>query len=209
MSLASLKNRLRPQFIRYQTQQAVDKLGPTCCRITCFFHTQFDLIKREDTVAVTQEAAAKEIAVGETAPDFTLKDQDQKDVTLSSFRGKKNVVLIFYPLDWSPVCTGENKCITDDFPKFEQLNAVVLGISTDSFFSHKAWADSLGLKQTLLADFNRDVVKKYGLYFEPLNCGKRATVIVDKNGKVAYAKVQEIKIARDDKDILEALKKLG
>ena len=155
------------------------------------------------------QEVAKEIAVGDTAPDFTLKDQDQKDVTLSSFRGKKNVVLAFYPLDWSPVCTGENKCLTDDFPKFDQLNAVVFGISCDSFFSHKAWADSLGLKQTLLADFNRDVVKKYGLYFEPLNCGKRATVIVDKNGKVAYVKVQEIKVARDDKDILEALKKLN
>src|SRR2546426_2692282 len=74
--------------------------------------------------------------------------------------------------------------------------------------SHKAWADALGLKHTLLADFNREVVKKYGLYFEPLNCGQRATVIVDKNGKVAYVKVQEIKVARDDKDILEALKKL-
>ena len=60
-----------------------------------------------------------------------------------------------------------------------------------------------------MADFNRDVVKKYGLYFEPLNCGKRATVIVDKNGKVAYVKVQEIKTARDDKDILAALQKLN
>jgi peroxiredoxin len=159
-------------------------------------------------VAVAQEAAS-EIKVGDTAPDFTLKDQDQKDWTLSSVRGKKNVVLIFYPLDWSPVCTGENKCISDDFPKFEQANAEVVGISTDSFFSHKAWSDALGLKQRLLADFNRDVVKKYGLYFEPLNCGKRATVIVDKNGKVAYAKVQEIKTARDDKDILEALQKLN
>ncbi len=159
-------------------------------------------------MAVAQEAA-NEIKVGDTAPDFTLKDQDQKDWTLNSFRGKKNVVLIFYPLDWSPVCTGENKCISDDFPKFEQANAEVAGISTDSFFSHKAWVDALGLKQRLLADFNRDVVKKYGLYFEPLNCGKRATVIVDKNGKVAYAKVQEIKTARDDKEILEALKKLS
>src|SRR3989442_10341560 len=81
-------------------------------------------------------------------------------------------------------------------------------LSTDSFFSHKAWADALGLKHTLLADFKREVVKKFGLYFEPLNCGQRATVIVDKNGKVAYVKVQEIKVARDDKDILEALKKL-
>ena len=90
------------------------------------------------------------IKVGDMAPDFTLKDQDQKDVTLSSFRGRKNVVLAFYPLDWSPVCTGENKCLTDDFPKFEGLNTVVLGISTDSFFSHKAWADALGLKKTNL-----------------------------------------------------------
>jgi peroxiredoxin len=159
-------------------------------------------------VATAQETA-NEVKVGDTAPDFTLKDQDQKDWTLSSLRGKKNIVLIFYPLDWSPVCTGENKCITDDFPKFEQANAEVVGISTDSFFSHKAWSDSLGLKQRLLADFNRDVVKKYGLYFEPLNCGKRATVIIDKNGKVAYVKVQEIKTARDDKEILEAVKKLS
>ena len=157
---------------------------------------------------MTATVVAPEVKVGDMAPDFTLKDQDQKEVKLSDFRGKKNVVLAFYPLDWSPVCTGENKCLTDDFPKFGQLNSEVLGISTDSFFSHKAWADALGLKQTLLADFNREVVKNYGLYFEPLNCGKRATVIVDKNGKVAYVKVQEIKTARDDKEILDALKRL-
>ena len=158
---------------------------------------------------MTAIAVAPEVKIGDTAPDFTLKDQDQKEVKLSDFLGKQNVVLAFYPLDWSPVCTGENKCLTDDFPKFEQLNSVVLGISTDSFFSHKAWADHLELKQTLLADFNREVVKKYGLFFEPLNCGKRATVIVDKNGKVAYVKVQEIKTARDDKEILDALKRLN
>src|SRR5256885_14529426 len=96
------------------------------------------------------------------APDFTLKDQDQKEVALSSFRGKKNVGLAFYPLVWSPVCTGENKCLTDDFPKFDGLKAVVLGISTDRLFSHKARADVLRLRHTLLADFNREVVKKYG-----------------------------------------------
>jgi peroxiredoxin len=152
---------------------------------------------------------AAEIKVGDVAPDFTLKDQDQKDIKLSDYRGKKNVVLAFYPLDWSPVCTGENKCLTDDFPNFESANGEILGISCDSFFSHKAWADSLDLKHTLLADMHRTVSKAYGLYFEALNCSKRATVIVDKNGKVAYAKVQEIKTARDDKDILEALKKLN
>lgn len=151
---------------------------------------------------------ALEVKVGDNAPDFTLKDQDQNDVNLRDFRGKKNVVLAFYPLDWSPVCTGENKCLTDDFPSFNDANAEVFGISTDSFFSHKAWAESLDLKHRLLADMHRTVSKDYGLYFEPLNCAKRATVIVDKVGKVAYVKVQEIKTARDDKEILEALKKL-
>ena len=148
------------------------------------------------------------IAVGQTAPDFSLKDQHDKDVRLSDFAGKKNVVLVFYPLDWSPVCQGENKCLTDDFPKFEGANAEVFGISCDSFFSHKAWADSLDLKHRLLADMHRTVSKAYGMYFEPLNCSKRATVIVDKNGKVTYVKVQEIKVAREDKEILSALAQL-
>jgi len=152
---------------------------------------------------------ASEIKVGDVAPDFTLKDQDQREVTLSSFKGRKNVVLAFYPLDWSPVCTGENKCLTDDFPSFSDASAEVFGVSTDSFFSHKAWADSLGLKHALLADIHRTVCKAYGLYFADLNCSKRATVIVDKAGKVAYVKVQEIKTARDDKEILAALKTLN
>jgi peroxiredoxin len=80
---------------------------------------------------------ASEIKVGDTAPDFNLKDQDQKDVKLSEYKGKKNVVLCFYPLDWSPVCQGENKCLTDDFPKFQSANAELFGISCDSFFPTK------------------------------------------------------------------------
>jgi len=130
---------------------------------------------------------APEIKVGDTAPDFNLKDQDQKDVKLSDYRGKKNVVLAFYPLDWSPVCQGENKCLTDDFPKFQNANAELFGVSCDSFFSHKAWADSLDLKHRLLSDVHRTTAKAYGLYFEPLNCAKRATVIVDKNFKAVNA----------------------
>ena len=152
---------------------------------------------------------APEIKVGDTAPDFNLKDQDQKDVKLSDYRGKKNVVLAFIRWTGAQSVTGENKCLTDDFPQFQKANAELFGVSCDSFFSHKAWADSMDLKHRLLSDFNREVVKKYGLYFEPLNCAKRATVIVDKNGKVAYVKVQEIKVARDDKDILAALQKLN
>ena len=152
---------------------------------------------------------ASEIKVGDVAPDFTLEDQDKKPVTLSSFRGKKNVVLAFYPLDWSPVCTNENTCFSNDLPRFEDANAVVLGIRTDSTFCHKAWREALKLKQTLLSDIKRTVCKDYGLYIEEANINKRATVIVDKKGIVRYVKVQEILTARDDQEILGELKKLA
>lgn len=148
---------------------------------------------------------AKEVEVGDEAPDFILKDQDQKEVKLSDFRGKKNVVLAFYPLDWSPVCTNENKCFTNDLPKFADKETEVFGISIDSTWSHKAWADALGLKHRLLSDMKRAAVKNYGLYLEDANIGKRATVIVDKKGKVRYKKVQEILTARDNNEILKAL----
>ena len=152
---------------------------------------------------------AAEIKVGDKAPDFTLEDQDKNPVTLSSFQGKKNVVLAFYPLDWSPICTNENTCFSNDLPRFEDSNAVVFGISTDSTFCHKAWKSALKLNQTLLSDIKRTVCKDYGLYIEEANINKRATVIVDRQGIVRYVKVQEILTARDDQQILEALKKIS
>jgi peroxiredoxin len=151
---------------------------------------------------------AAEISVGATAPDFTLKDQDQKEFKLSELKGKRNVVLAFYPLDWSPVCTKENKCLTDDFPKFSSADTEIFGISIDSVYSHKAWADSMGLKHRLLSDMGGNVAKQYGMYLEDKFITKRATVIVDKQGTVRYVKVQEILTARDDQDILNALKAL-
>ncbi len=151
---------------------------------------------------------AAEVKVGDMAPDFTLEDQDKNKVTLSSFRGKKNVVLAFYPLDWSPVCTNENTCFSNDLPKFDHADSVVFGISTDSTWSHKAWRDHLKLKHTLLSDLKRSACKDYGLFIEDANINKRATVIVDKKGTVRYVKVQEILTARDDADILKALEAL-
>jgi len=152
---------------------------------------------------------AAEIKVGATAPDFSLKDQDQKDVKLSDYKGKKNVVLAFYPLDWSPVCTTENKCLNDDFPKFQSASTEVLGISRDSVYSHKAWQEALGLKHRLLSDMSGDVAKKYGMWLDDKFITKRATVVVDKQGTVKYVKVQEILTARDDNEILGALKSLS
>jgi len=155
---------------------------------------------------VTEALASKEIEVGDLAPDFTLNDQENNPVTLSSFRGNKNVVLAFYPFDWSPVCTSENCAITQDLSQFEGKETVVFGVSCDSRFSHKAWKEKLMLKHSLLADQKREVSKKYGLYLEELNCSKRATVVVDKQGKVVFKKVQELKVARDNKEILAAVK---
>jgi len=152
---------------------------------------------------------AAEIKVGAAAPDFALKDQDQKEVKLSDYKGKKNVVLAFYPLDWSPVCTTENKCLNDDFPKFQSASTEVLGISRDSVYSHKAWQEALGLKHRLLSDMSGDVAKKYGMWLDDKFITKRATVIVDKQGTVKYVKVQEILTARDDNEILGALKSLS
>jgi peroxiredoxin len=145
---------------------------------------------------------------GDLAPDFRLEADDGSAVQLGELRGRK-VVLFFYPRANTPGCTIEACEFRDRLPGFDTREAVVFGISTDSFFSHKAWADSLELKHRLLADMHRTVSKSYGLYFDTLNCAKRATVIVDKNGKVAYVKVQEIKTARDDKEILAELKKLS
>src|SRR6202162_6164542 len=93
------------------------------------------------------------IAVGQPAPQFTLKDQSQKDINLADYRGR-NVVLILYPLDWSPVCSNEHACFVNDMKRFETLNAQVLGLSVDSVWSHKAFADKMGIRYPLLADFN-------------------------------------------------------
>ena len=94
------------------------------------------------------------IAAGQTAPDFTLQNQDKKEVKLSDFAGKKRVVLVFYPLDWSPTCTNEHACFVNDMRNFDSLDAEVLGVSVDSVWSHKAYAEKMGIKYSLLADFH-------------------------------------------------------
>ena len=150
------------------------------------------------------------IAVGQPAPDFTLKDQDQKDVKLSSFRGK-NVVLAFYPLDWSPVCSKEHACFKDDLANFNTVNAQVLGLSVDSVWSHKAFAEKMGLKYPLLADFQPRgaVASQFGLYLADKGITNRATVIVDKNGIVRHVQVYEILSPRNNQDLVNELKKLN
>ncbi len=146
------------------------------------------------------------LAVGQTAPDFTLKDQSQKDVKLSDYRGK-NVVIVFYPLDWSPVCTNEHACFVNDMKKFESLNAQILGLSVDSVWSHKAWADKMGVSYPLLADFHPRgaVADKFGVYLADKGITGRAIAIVDKQGKLAWFKQYEILQLPDIAEVEKAL----
>src|SRR5947199_10737438 len=94
------------------------------------------------------------IGVGEKAPDFTLLNQDKKEVKLSDFAGKKNVVLVWYPLDWSPTCTNEHACFVNEMKAFETLDAEVLGVSVDLVWWRKTYAEKMGIKYSLLADFH-------------------------------------------------------
>lgn len=148
------------------------------------------------------------IDVGTAAPDFTLKTQDEKEWTLSAQKGK-NVVLLWYPLDWSPTCEKEN-CKISQEPVISAPNTIVVGISRDSTWSHKAWKQSKGIKHDLLADPMLDVTSKFGMKHPKVPfISHRATVIVDKQGKVAFVQVQEkTSDERNWKEVQDALAKL-
>jgi peroxiredoxin len=147
------------------------------------------------------------IAVGQAAPEFALKDQSMQEVKLGDFKGKKNVVLMFYPLDWSPVCTNEHACMVNDMKDFEKLDAQVLGLSVDSAWSHKAFAEKMGIKYPLLADFHPRgaVAEKFGMYFADKGITGRAVAIIDKQGKVAWFKQYDIPQLPDIKEVAAAL----
>ncbi len=126
--------------------------------------------------------------VGDTAPDFELMDQDKNVVKLSSLRGKK-VVLLFYPMDFSPVCTTEHCTFGPALDKIKSDDAtVVYGVSCDSPFSHAAYKKQYDIAYDLLADPTRKMVQAYDMYagLEPYNCSKRGTVVIDAAGKIAH-----------------------
>ena len=135
------------------------------------------------------------VQVGQEAPDFTLKDTETQDVALSSFRGQKNVVLLFVPFAFTGVCTNELCSVRDNLGTYGQLDAEVLGISVDSPFAQKQWKEKENLNFTLVSDFNRSVSKAYGAQFDDLmgfsGVAKRAAFVIDKAGQVQYAEVLE------------------
>jgi mycoredoxin-dependent peroxiredoxin len=150
------------------------------------------------------------IAIGQAAPDFVLQNQEKKEVKLSEFAGKKNVVLVWYPLDWSPTCTNEHACIVNEMKAFETLDAEVLGVSVDSVWSHKAYAEKMGIKYSLLADFQPRgaMSERYGVYLADKGITGRAIAIVNKQGKVAWFKNYDIPVVPDLKEVAAALQQV-
>jgi peroxiredoxin len=128
------------------------------------------------------------IAVGDTAPDFSLLDQDGEPTSLSDFRGKK-LLIVFYPGDFSPVCSDQLSIYQQDVAgELAAAGIELVGISVDSFFAHKAFQEKLGVGTRLLSDFEPkgEVAKAYGSYFEPMGFANRTLVLVDEDGKVAW-----------------------
>lgn len=125
---------------------------------------------------------------GDAAPDFELMNENKEKVSLASLRGKR-VVLLFYPMDFSPVCTTEHCTFGPELPTLfgGSNDVVVFGVSTDSPFSHAEYKAKYKIPYSLLADPTRKMVKAYGMFAgeEPYNCGKRGTVVIDKDGKIA------------------------
>ena len=138
-----------------------------------------------------------ELKVGDTAPDFTLYDSDKNKVTLSDYRGKKNVLLLFFPLAFTGVCTTELCAVRDDMKKYEDANTTVFGISTDSFATLAKFKEEQHYQYQLLSDYNKEVSKAFNCLYDSFTdmgmqgVSKRSAFLIDKEGKIQYAEVLE------------------
>ena len=142
---------------------------------------------------------------GDTAPDFTLPSTVGEKVTLSDYRGQKSVILLFYPLDFSPVCSVETKQCAEMLPTQGGDGVEVLGISVDSLWTHKAFAAQQGIRYPLLADFHPKgaVSEKYGVYLADKGISARTAFIIGKDGTIKRIVGSEIPVARDIAKLIE------
>jgi peroxiredoxin len=146
------------------------------------------------------------VEVGSEAPDFTLRDENGEELTLSSLRGR-NVVLVFYPLAFSPLCTKELHDVSSAADKYQAANAEVIGISVDSPYVLKAFKRDESLEARLASDFHPKgaVAKQYGAYIDEAGIATRATFVIDKDGKVVHKVVTHPGKGRDQEEYFEAL----
>ncbi len=147
--------------------------------------------------------------VGDKAKNFSLPDQNDKEFTLTDFKGKK-VLLSFHPLAWTSVCAKQMKSLEDNKSVFDSLNTVAVGVSVDASPSKKAWADSLSIKKTrLLSDFwpHGKVAQLYGIFRTRDGISERANVIIDEKQKIVFFKVYKLGELPDIKEVIDALRK--
>jgi peroxiredoxin len=150
------------------------------------------------------------IEVGDEAPDFTLRDQNNQEFTLSSSRGSHAVLVIFYPLAFTGICTGELCTVRDDLPAFQNDHVQVVTISVDSAYSHKVFSEREGYDFPLLSDFwpHGAVARSYGVFNETTGFANRGTFLVDKAGTVRFAEMNEPGQGRDANEWRDAIAKL-
>lgn len=150
------------------------------------------------------------VGVGDEAADFTLRDQNNEEVTLSGFRGKQAVLIIFYPLAFTGICTGELTRVRDDLASFQNDDVQVLTISVDSAYSHKIFADREGYEFPLLSDFwpHGAVAQAYGAFNEQAGIANRGTFLVDDGGVVRFTEMNGPGDGRDPAAWLDAIKSL-
>ena len=149
------------------------------------------------------------LSAGSSAPDFTLPEPDGRKLTLAKLRGR-NVVLVFYPADWSPVCTDELGIFSQICGDFDELHSVVLGISVDSVWCHAAFAKERRIRFPLLADFHPkgEVARAYGVYRENEGVSDRALFVIDRDGTIAWSYVSPIGVNPGADDVLDVLERL-
>ncbi|MBI3586215.1 MAG: peroxiredoxin [Ignavibacteriales bacterium] len=154
-------------------------------------------------VVGAQAQTTTELVVGQATPDFTLQYATKDSIVrtplkLSDFIGKSNVILAFYPADWSGGCTKEVCAMRDDFGNIQKLNAEILAISGDYVYSHFEWAKHHSLPFKLLSDHSHAVAKMYNSYNDKSMMNKRTVYLIDKQGKIAY--IDSEYSVRDDED---------
>jgi len=147
------------------------------------------------------------LSIGQAAPDFTLKNQFGESVSLSSFKGKKNVIVTFYPWAFTGTCTGELCALRDDLSSFQNENAELLAISCDAMFSLKIFSEKENYNFSLLSDFwpHGATAKAYGVFDESHGAAVRGTFIIDKEGIVRWQVVNGLGDARNQADYKSAL----
>ena len=151
------------------------------------------------------------VEIGEIAPDFTLVNQFGEKVTLSDFRGSKNVVLMFFPFAFTKGCTSELCDLRDRYTALVSDDSVVLSVSCDSLFTLKSFAEAEGLTHPMLSDFwpHGTVAQAYGVFIDSFGMAMRATFVIDKEGVVRWSVVHPKGELRDAEDYAPALAALS